>query len=97
MTTIAQKADYVKQAVSHDGKHHCHWPGCSKAVPPEMWGCKAHWFKLPSGLRAKIWATYKPGQEISKTPSAEYLAVAKQVQEWIETYNAKVSRAHDKA
>lgn len=42
------------------------------------------------GLRAKIWATYKPGQEISKTPSAEYLAVAKQVQEWIETYNVEL-------
>lgn len=92
MTTTEQKADYVKQVVVHDGKHHCHWPGCNKAVPPAMWGCKAHWFKLPAGLRSQIWATYKPGQEISKTPSAEYIAVAKRVQEWIESYNAELRR-----
>ena len=54
-------------------------------MPPKLWGCKAHWFALPAGLRAKVWATYRPGQEITKTPSAAYIAVAKQVQEWITT------------
>jgi hypothetical protein len=63
--------------------HTCHWPGCGKAVPPKLWGCKAHWFALPAALRSRIWATYRQGQEITKTPSAEYLAVAKRVQEWI--------------
>jgi hypothetical protein len=48
-----------------------------------MWGCKAHWFKLPAQLRNRIWATYVPGQEITKTPSAEYLTVAREVQDWI--------------
>lgn len=48
-----------------------------------MWGCKKHWFKLSAVLRAKIWRTYHPGQEISKTPSPEYIAVAREVQEWI--------------
>lgn len=63
--------------------HHCHWPGCEKEVPPAMWGCSAHWFALPQRLRNKIWATYKKGQEISKTPSAAYLDAAREVQEWI--------------
>ena len=49
-----------------------------------MWGCSSHWFRIPLRLRNLIWATYRPGQEISKTPSAEYLAVAREVQDWIE-------------
>lgn len=64
-------------------KHHCHWFGCTKEVPPAMWGCSTHWFKLPARLRAKIWATYKAGQEITKTPSEAYLEASKEVQQWI--------------
>ncbi len=48
-----------------------------------MWGCKAHWFTLPKYLRDQIWAEYVPGQEITKTPSEAYLAVADRVQIWI--------------
>ena len=64
-------------------KHTCHWPGCPKAVPPAMWGCKTHWFKLPKRLRDAIWKTYVPGQEITKTPSAAYMRVAYEVRHWI--------------
>lgn len=63
--------------------HHCHWPGCNKEVPPKLWGCKEHWYKLPKRLRDAIWATYVPGQEITKTPSVDYIEVANEVQEWI--------------
>ena len=79
------KADYVRSASqgSDAFDHHCHWPGCNRNVPPAMWGCKTHWFKLPAGLRAKVWRTYRPGQEITKDPSADYLAVAGEVQDWI--------------
>ena len=62
--------------------HLCHHPGCRVAVPPKMWGCRKHWFRLPKHLRDKIWATYVPGQEIRKDPSPEYLAVADEVQRW---------------
>lgn len=89
MTHISEKAEYVKAEAS-SGKpfhHHCHWPSCNKSVPPAMWGCRAHWFKLPLRLRSKIWATYRPGQEVTKTPSREYIEVANEVQEWI-TQNA---------
>ena len=63
--------------------HHCHWPGCPRVVPPKMWGCREHWFRLPKPLRDRIWATYVPGQEITKTPTAAYLAAATDVQKWI--------------
>ena len=89
MTTVGQKAEYVRgEARKGAGGHHCHWPGCEKLVPPAMWGCKAHWFKLPASLRSKVWRTYRPGQEITKTPSKEYIAVAREVQAWIAA-NAK--------
>lgn len=64
-------------------KHFCHWPGCKIKVPPKFWGCKAHWFALPKTLRDRIWATYRPGQEITKDPSPEYIAAARDVREWI--------------
>lgn len=48
-----------------------------------MWGCREHWFKLPKPLRDQVWREYRPGQEITKTPSVRYLAVAALVQGWI--------------
>lgn len=82
MTTIGQKADYVRRQ-PQTRKHHCHWTGCTRQVPPAMWGCKTHWFMLPIALRNKVWAAYRPGQEIDGTPSADYVAVAREVQAWI--------------
>lgn len=76
------KVDYVKSQ-GQTRKHHCHWTGCEKQVPPAMWGCKTHWFRLPKHLRDRIWATYVPGQEIDYTPSEEYLKAAADVRDWI--------------
>lgn len=64
-------------------QHTCHWPDCPRIVPPSLWGCREHWFKLPKSLRVMVWKYYVPGQEITKTPSVEYLAVAALVQGWI--------------
>lgn len=85
MTSIHEKANYVKAQKQHRA-HHCHWTGCTKQVPPAMWGCKKHWFMLPASLRNKIWAAYEPGQEIDGTPSAKYLEVATEVQKWIANF-----------
>lgn len=71
-------------------KHTCHWPGCPVEVPPKMWGCKPHWFKLPRALRNKIWATYRPGQETDRKISQEYIAAAREVREWILTSQESV-------
>lgn len=80
---MSTKVDYVLSHQDNPTGHHCHWPGCNKSVPPAMWGCKTHWFRLPTHLRNKIWKTYRPGQEIAKDPSCEYIAVASEVQKWI--------------
>lgn len=82
MTDLAAKVRHVQRA-GQSRDHTCHWPGCGRQVPPAMWGCKAHWFKLPKPLRDRIWATYRPGQEATMTPSRDYLAAAREVQAWI--------------
>jgi len=75
------KQDYVKRQ-TQTRRHACHWPGCDKQVPPAMWGCKPHWFRLPKTLRDRIWRTYRPGQERDMSPSSDYLAAANDVQRW---------------
>lgn len=87
MTSIADKVAHVK-AAGQTRAHHCHWPGCDKQVPPAMWGCRPHWYTLPLQLRRRIWATYKPGQEKTMTPSPDYLAAAEAVQQWIREHVA---------
>jgi len=85
---VVSKADYVRsQGQSRD--HTCHWPGCEKQVPPAMWGCKFHWFKLPHALRNRIWAAYRPGQEQDGNPSEAYMEVAMDVQRWIREEKAR--------
>ena len=88
MASTADKAAYVKRQ-GQTRRHHCHWPGCNEQVPPAMWGCRAHWFKLPKPLRDRIWATYDPGQEIDGSPTEAYLDAAEAVQEWIVVSGAR--------
>lgn len=80
---MSTKADYVR-GQEQTRPHVCHWPGCRQQVPPAQWGCRPHWFRIPKGLRDRIWATFKPGQERDGTPSREYVSAARAVQEWIE-------------
>lgn len=66
--------------------HTCHFPGCKKAVPPKMWGCKYHWFLIPPEMRSKLWGAYRPGQEIDKNPSEAYIWIAQEIQNWCINY-----------
>lgn len=58
-------------------KHLCHATACSVAVPPEMWGCRRHWFMIPKVIRDRIWRAYRVGQCDDMNPSREYCLVAK--------------------
>ena len=90
MTRVSDKDAYVRRQTG-DGRHRCHWPGCSRVVPPAMWGCRAHWFKLPKPIRDAIWRAYEPGQEITKAPSAAYREAARTAQDWIAAQDRKGS------
>lgn len=53
--------------------HTCHAHGCAKAVPPKLLMCLNHWRMVPRHLQSMVWRHYRPGQEIDKNPSREYL------------------------
>lgn len=76
------KVDHVRNA-KQTRPHTCHWPGCDKQVPPAMWGCKKHWFKLPKNLRDKVWIAYRPGQEETLNVSQYYFEVMDEIEIWI--------------
>lgn len=57
--------------------HHCHATDCTKEVPPQMWGCKRHWFMLPLAIRNRIWQTYRVGQCDDMNPSRDYCLAAR--------------------
>lgn len=86
MASIKSKVDYVRSQ-PQTRNHTCHWPGCTKQVPPAMWGCKTHWFKLPLRFRDRIWQTYEIGQEQTMTPSNEYMQLMVEVEQWINSQN----------
>jgi hypothetical protein len=79
---VGQKAAHVR-AAGQTRRHGCHWPGCDRQVPPAMWGCKAHWFRLPQAIRNRIWRAYRAGQEEDGRPSREYIDAARAAQDWI--------------
>src|SRR5439155_10581571 len=79
---INEKVEHVRRS-RQTRLHLCHWPGCTRQVPPAKWGCPEHWYKLPPNLRARIWRAYQLGQEEGGRPSQAYLVVAREAQEWI--------------
>lgn len=81
-SSVKDKADYVRSQ-GQSRQHHCHWPGCEAQVPPAKWGCRRHWYMLPQSIRNQIWAAYQIGQEVSMTPSREYVRAAREAQAWI--------------
>lgn len=72
--------------------HTCHWPGCTKKVPPRMWGCGRHWNMLPEYIRDAIWNAYVPGQEVRKDPSPAYLRAAQAARHWIVKHDPMAAR-----
>jgi hypothetical protein len=61
----------------------CNWPGCGVPVVSTAWVCSPHWFALPQRLRNKIWETYRPMREVTEAASKEYLAVVREIEDWI--------------
>ena len=56
-------------------EHTCHAYGCSRRVHPRLLMCLRHWKMVPQAIQRNIWKYYRPGQEIDKHPSDEYILV----------------------
>lgn len=68
--------------------HTCHAPGCSTPVAPKLFMCRRHWRMLPAELRALVWKHYRPGQEVDKKPSADYLEVTQRAKAFIARFES---------
>ena len=63
-------------ATTTEQPHVCHAVKCDTPIELAEFMCPPHWSQVPSSLRESIQSTYRPGQEIDKQPSKEYLAYA---------------------
>ena len=57
-------------------EHHCHAVDCTAIVPPKLHMCLKHWRMVPKTVQSLIWKHYRPGQEIDKNPSLDYIVTA---------------------
>jgi hypothetical protein len=69
--------------------HTCHATDCGEVVVPEMFMCRRHWFSLPKRLRARIWATYRPGQCDDWKISHDYANAAREAVSFIAKMEGK--------
>lgn len=58
--------------------HTCHAIACDTPVPPAMFMCKPHWFRVPLALRNRVWAEYNKGitKAYCEVAKAALIAVA---------------------
>lgn len=49
--------------------HRCPFPGCTQRVPRHLWGCKAHWYRVPHDLRDRLWRAYR-GDDLAEHAAA---------------------------
>ena len=57
-------------------KHKCHAIGCFISISPCFLFCDYHWSKVPVRCKQAVYATYVPGQELTKMTTAAYRQAA---------------------
>ena len=60
-----------------DGLHSCPWPGCTQRVPRHLWGCKAHWYRLPRELGDRVSRAWRHGTV------GEHMEALEAIDEWL--------------
>jgi hypothetical protein len=76
LAAIEAFARFLQAQTGGPMRHTCHAHRCDVSVPPKMLMCKRHWYMVPKDLRDAVWLMYRPGQEIDKSPTMEYLETA---------------------
>lgn len=61
--------------------HRCPWPGCGERVRRELWGCVAHWYRLPRTLRGRLSVAYAD----HGIGSREHDAALDAIDAWLDT------------
>lgn len=71
-----------------EAPHVCHARRCQRKVPPRLFMCRQHWHLVPSELQRQVWKHYRPGQEIDKNPTDDYLLVSRRAIDAVEKIEA---------
>lgn len=74
-------------------QHYCHVKGCQKQVAPKFLMCAPHWRLVPQALKRDVWRLYRPGQEVTKDPTREYLEAAEAACKYVENLFRKHKQA----
>ena len=74
-------------------EHHCHAIDCETPVPPRLLMCGPHWRMVPKRWKDAVWTAFRPGQEIDKMATREYLAAARGAINAVATKEGKPTRA----
>ena len=66
--------------------HKCNWPTCAKQVCDSVWGCKEHFFTLPSKFREPILRALSRGRHSPSTVHIDKTDPFAQAEHWAYTY-----------
>lgn len=72
--------------------HHCHAHACTVEVPPARFCCPRHWHSLRREMQDAVWREYRKGQELTKDPTARYLAVQQRAVAEIALYRPRSAK-----
>ncbi|MBC8638284.1 hypothetical protein IAG25_15800 [Caballeronia sp. EK] len=67
-------------------KHECMWPSCHALVALDRWGCREHWYRLPSNLRSWIGRAYRSGLRAGNHPNRSYAQAHHAALAWIAAF-----------
>lgn len=56
--------------------HRCHASYCDRPTDPRLLMCPQHWRKVPRLLQLQVLRHYRPGQEVTKSPSLRWTLAA---------------------
>lgn len=72
--------------------HVCHAEGCARPVAPRFLMCRYHWGQVPRDLQTEVYRLYRPGQEIDKRPTIEYLDAMEMAINYVRRREGKAER-----
>lgn len=50
--------------------HACEHPQCFRQIEGRLFGCRPHWYALPTDLRSEVWRTWKARLRAPGDPTA---------------------------
>lgn len=78
-----------KPASDQGASHHCIMSNCAQEIPANRLMCRPHWKMVPQELQRAVWKHYRPGQEVDRNLSCDYMIAAKRAIEAVVEFEAQ--------